>query len=57
VHCSEHGFGDELVRQTVALSVATDDAVDFPELQFVEELMARDAYLTNKQLVDVPRRG
>ena len=57
VHCSEHGFGDELVRETVALAVASDDAIDLPECNLVEELMARDSYLTNEQLVDVPRRG
>ena len=56
VHCSEDGFGDELVRETVALAVATDDAVDFPEAKFVEDFMARAAYLSNKELVYCPRR-
>ena len=57
VHCSENGFGDELVAEPATSAVASDDAIDLPECNLVEELMARDSYLTNEQLVDVPRRG
>ena len=56
VHCSEHGFGNQLVRETVALAVASDDAVDLPEAKFVEDFMARAAYLSHKELVYCPRR-
>ena len=57
VHCSENGFGDELVRETVALAVASDDTQHLPVLNLVKELMARDAYLTHKEFIDCPRRG
>ena len=46
-------FGHELVLQAVAAAVASDDAADFPKLDFVEKLSARDAYLAHEQLVDV----
>ena len=46
-------FGDELVLQAVALSVASDDTANFPEANVVEELTAGDAYLAHEQLVDV----
>ena len=57
VHCSEDSFGNQLVAEPATSAVASDDAIDLPECNLVEELMARDSYLTNEQLVDVPRRG
>ena len=57
VHCSEHGFRDELVTQPAPFAVATDDTQHLPIAQFVQELMARDAYLTHKEFIDCPRRG
>ena len=57
VHCSEDGFGNQLVTQPAPSAVATDDTQYLPERDLVEKLMAREAYLTNEQLVDVPRRG
>ena len=57
VHCSEHGFGDELVTQPAPSAVASDDAQHLPVLNLVKELMARDAYLTHKEFIDCPRRG
>ena len=46
-------FGHELVLQTVATAVASDDTADFPELEVVQELTTRYAYLAHEQLIDV----
>lgn len=39
--------------EVIALAVAADDAVNFPELQIVKKLMAGDSYLAYEQLIDV----
>ena len=57
VHCSEHGFGDELVTEAAPSAVATDDAQHLPIAQFVQELMRTDTYLAHDQLVDVAGGG
>ena len=57
VHCSEHGFGDELVTQPAPSAVASDDTQHLPIAQFVQELMRTDAYLAHDQLVDVAGGG
>jgi hypothetical protein len=57
VHCSEHGFGDELVTQPAPSAVASDDAQHFPITQFIQELMRTDTYLAHDQLVDVAGGG
>ena len=46
-------FSHELMLQSVALAVATDDATHFPEAEVVEEFTTLDAYLAHEQLVDV----
>lgn len=46
-------FGEQLVCEVVALSVAADDAVNFPELQVIKKLTAGDSYLAYEQLIDV----
>ena len=46
-------FGYELVLQTVAPAVASDDTADFPELEVVQELTTWYAYLAHEQLIDV----
>lgn len=46
-------FCKELVCQSVALAVASDDASHFPEAEVVEKVMARNAYLAHEQLVNV----
>ena len=46
-------FGYELVLQAVATTVASDDTADFPELEVVQELTTRYAYLAHEQLIDV----
>ena len=46
-------FGNELVFQTVALAVASDDAAHLPEAEVIQELTAGDAYLAHEQLIDV----
>ena len=56
VHCSEHGFGDELVTEPAPSAVASDDAQNLPVSEVVEEVSAGDAYLTNKELIDFARR-
>ena len=57
MHCSEDGFGNQLVRETVALAVASDDTQHLPIAQFVQELMRTDTYLAHDQLVDVAGGG
>ena len=46
-------FSYELVLQTVAPAVASDDTADFPELEVVQELTTRNAYFAHEQLIDV----
>jgi hypothetical protein len=41
------------VLQTVATAVASDDTSHFPELEVVQELTTRYAYLAHEQLIDV----
>ena len=55
-----HGIGSgiyalchELVLQSVAAAVASDNAAGFPEAEVVEEGVTGDAYLAHDQLVDV----
>ena len=50
-------FGEQLVRQAVALAVATDDAAHLPEAEVVEEITARDSDFAHEQLVDVVGGG
>ena len=57
VHCSEHGFGDELVTQPAPSAVAPDDAQHLPIAQFIQELVRTDTYLAHDQLVDVAGGG
>ena len=58
--CVAHGIGGgidtlchELVLQSVAAAVASDDAASLPEAEVVEEGVTGDAYLAHDQLVDV----
>ena len=46
-------FGNELMLQSVALTVASDDTTNLPEAEVVEKLTAGDAYLAHEKLVDV----
>jgi hypothetical protein len=39
--------------QRVALSISANDATDFPECHFIQELTPADSYLANEQLIDV----
>ena len=57
VHCSEHGFCDELVPEPAPSAVASDDAQHLPIAQFVQELMRTDTYLAHDQLVNVAGGG
>ena len=50
-------FSHQLVLQSIAVAVASDDATDFPEAEVVEELTTLDAYLAHEQLVDVVSGG
>ena len=50
-------LGYELMLQSVALAVASDDTANLPEAEVVEEFMARDAYLAHEQLVNVVGGG
>ena len=40
-------FGEELVLQSVALSVASDDTAHFPEANVIQKLTAGDAYFAH----------
>ena len=53
IHRGVGAFSYELHLQPVAFAVATDDAVDFPELQVVQNLVPVSANLAYEQLVDV----
>ena len=46
-------FSHQLVLQPVALAVASDDATDFPEAEFVKKLTTGDSDFAHEQLVDV----
>ena len=46
-------FGEELVLQAVATTIAPDDAQHFPVVYLIEKLTAGNAYLAYEQLVDV----
>ena len=59
-HCIDGGvgaLGEQLVLQTVALAVASDDSAYLPEAEVVEKFAAGDAYLAHEQLVDVVGGG
>ena len=62
--CVAHGIGGgidtlchELVLQSVAAAVASDDAASLPEAEVVEEGVTGDSYLAHEQLVDVVGGG
>ena len=50
-------FGEELVLQSVPLSVASDDTSHLPEADVVEELTAGDSDFAHEQLIDVVGGG
>lgn len=46
-------FGQQLVEETVALTIATYDTASLPEADGVKELAAWESYFANEQLVEV----
>ena len=46
-------FGHQLMLQSVALAVATNDATCLPESDFIQKLTPANSYLANEQLVQI----
>lgn len=53
IFCCIDNFSQQLMFQTVALAVASDDATDFPETNIIQELMPTDSYLANEQFKQI----
>ena len=48
-----YDLSQQLVFQTVTLTVATDDTTYLPETNIIQELMPADSYLANEQLKQI----
>ena len=46
-------LGQQLHEYLATLAIAANDATCLPELDVIQELMTRDSYLANEQLVEV----
>ncbi len=48
VNACVHHFGKQLVSESAALAVASDDAPNLPEREVIEECVVVDSYLANE---------